>query len=160
MTPKPNPNQSSCLFQGAPMKMRMTKATLRPFISLIFGIAIAVAVFLPTIQSVQAGSSDQPAAINNDNAPAEADLAGSAAYCVSEGGEVDIRQPYFDTNDSEQNWLRLAGNREFCKFTLKKDGSRIYVLLSTLYTQKPSLAALAYYAKVQPGSCSGTPASC
>ena len=34
------------------------------------------------------------------------------------------------------------------------------MLLSTLYTEKPSLAALAYYAKVKPGSCNGNPASC
>ena len=56
---------------------------------------------------------------------------------------------------------RLAGDRQFCKFTSKKDGSRIHVLLSTLYTDKPTLAALAYYAKVPySGSCNGNPASC
>ena len=35
------------------------------------------------------------------------------------------------------------------------------MLLSTLYTKQPSLAALAYYAKVQLGDdCTGNPASC
>ena len=52
-------------------------------------------------------------------------------------------------------------DREFCKFTSKKDGSRIHVLLSTLYTEKPTLAALAYYAEVPyGGNCNGNPASC
>lgn len=148
-----------------------TTITLRPFIALMFCVAVAVAAFLPAIQPVQAGSPDQPAAINaaainaainvatnNDNASAAPTP--SAAYCLSKGGEVDVRQPYFNTNDSEQDWLQLAGSREFCRFISQKDGSRIYVLLSTLYTQKPNLAALAYYAKVQPGSCNGNPAAC
>jgi hypothetical protein len=46
-----------------------------------------------------------------------------------------------------------------CQFTAK-DSSQINVLLSTLFTKQPSLAALAYYAQVQPGNCNGNPASC
>jgi putative hemolysin len=81
-------------------------------------------------------------------------------YCVRHGGEVDVRAPYFNTNDDPSNWLRLSGSRQFCKFTAK-DGSRIHVELSTLYSQLPTLAALAYYAKVPyNGSCNGNPASC
>lgn len=118
--------------------------------------ALALAAFVPILQPVEA-SGGQPAddaQVSNDQSPA-------AAYCVSKGGEVDFRQPYFNTNDNETNWLALSGDRAFCKFTLKKDGSRIHVLLSTLYTEKPSLAALAYYAQVQLGSgCNGNPASC
>jgi hypothetical protein len=72
-----------------------------------------------------------------------------------------VREPYFNTNDDEQNWFRLAGDRGFCKFTSKKDGSRIFVELSTLYTESPTLAALAYYAEVPLNSgCNGNPASC
>jgi hypothetical protein len=33
-------------------------------------------------------------------------------------------------------------------------------LLTTLYTDKPTLAALAYYAAIPLGSCNGNPASC
>ena len=82
-------------------------------------------------------------------------------YCVTKGGEVDTRRPYFNTNDdNQQNWLRLAGQKNFCKFTSKKDGSRIFVELSTLDTDQPTLAALAYYAQLPLGSCNGNPASC
>jgi len=88
------------------------------------------------------------------------DLAAAAAYCVAKGGEVETRTPYFNTNDDPSNWLRLSGSRQFCQFTSKKDGSRIHVLLATLYTEKPSLAALAYYAKVPLGQCNGNPGSC
>jgi putative hemolysin len=95
------------------------------------------------------------------SAKSQADSSAAADYCVTSGGEVETRAPYFNTNDDPSNWLRLTGSRKFCQFTLKSDGSRIHVLLSTLYSEKPSLAALAYYAKVplQDG-CNGNPASC
>ncbi len=89
------------------------------------------------------------------------DLSPAAGYCIANGGEVENRDPYYNTNDNRQNWLRLTGSRRFCQFTLKSDGSRIHILLSTLYSEKPSLAALAYYTKVPLGQgCQGNPASC
>jgi putative hemolysin len=130
----------------------------RPFVALMICIAFAIAVFIPAIQPVQAASGQkQPV---QDSVQSESDQSPAAAYCVSVGGEVVSRDPYYNTNDNEPNWFALSGSRRFCKFTLKKDGSRIHILLSTLYTEKPSLAALAYYAKVQMGSCNGNPASC
>lgn len=126
----------------------------RPLIALMVCIAFGIVAFLPAIKPVAAGGGAQAqAAAGTHLTPEE--------YCVKKGGEVDVREPYFNTNDIEQNWLQLAGARQFCKFTLKKDGSRIHVLLSTIYTDKPSLAALAYYAQIQMGSgCNGNPASC
>jgi putative hemolysin len=127
----------------------------RPLValSLLFLIALAAAV-LPATKSVQAGN---PSA---STSAAAGTLGEAGKYCVFHGGEVDNRKPYFNTNDSEQNWFALSGDRQFCKFT-NKDTSRIHVLLSTLYSDKPTLAALAYYAKVPyGGSCSGNPASC
>ena len=118
--------------------------------------AFAIAVLVPAAQKVEASGGLARA----ESVSAGSSQSPAAAYCVSKGGEVVNRQPYYNTNDVEQNWLALSGNRQFCKFTSKKDGSRIHVLLSTLYTEKPSLAALAYYAKVPMGSCSGNPASC
>jgi putative hemolysin len=120
---------------------------------MLFCVALAVAVLVPAAQPVQAG--------NATNASSKAiDLAKAGDYCVKKGGEVEVREPYFNTNADQQDWLRLSGDRQFCKFTSKKDGSQIYVELSTLYTEQPTLAALAYYAEVQPGSCNGNPASC
>jgi hypothetical protein len=81
----------------------------------------------------------------------------NATYCIAEGGVVQERIPEFGTNNA--NPLKLSGSAYFCQFT-KKDSSQINVLLSTLGTDKPTLAALAYYAKVQLGSCEGNPASC
>jgi hypothetical protein len=82
----------------------------------------------------------------------------ATAYCVKKGGVVQTRLPAYDTNGG--NPLILAGKRDFCQFTSQKDGSQINVLVSTLATRQPSLAALAYYAEVQMGSCNGNPASC
>lgn len=98
-------------------------------------------------------------------APASADTQQSvsrddvqdATYCIAQGGVVQERIAEFGTNNS--NPLQLAGTAYFCQFT-KKDSSQINVLLSTLGTRKPTLAALAYYAKVAMGSCNGNPASC
>src|SRR6202171_5306919 len=122
---------------------------------MIICIALAIAVFLSATSPVQAGSA------KSANSPDATDLGRAADYCVKKGGEVDTRAPYFNTNADQKSWLRLSGNRNFCKFTSKKNGSRIHVLLSTLYSDKPTMAALAYYAKVPyGGSCNGNPGSC
>ena len=127
----------------------------RPLVALLTCIALAVAVFLPVARTVQAGS------LADASVEDGADLSKAEAHCVNWGGEVDVREPYFNTNDDQKNWFRLSGARKFCKFTSKKDQSRIHVLLSTLYTDKPTLAALAYYAQIPyNGVCNGNPASC
>jgi len=132
----------------------------RPLVALIVRIALAIVVFLPAARPVQAGNDLKTPTLSGMAEDAAA-LGDAAAYCVKKGGEVDVRTPYFNTNDDPSNWFRLSGSRNFCKFTSKKDGSRIHVLLSTLYTKQPSLAALAYYAKVPyGGNCNGNPASC
>jgi putative hemolysin len=123
-------------------------------LSSLIGFAL-LALLIPVSRSVEAGAT-RTAALGDSS-----ELGPAAAYCVQRGGEVDTRSPYFNTNDNPASWFRLAGDRLFCKFTSTKDGSRIHVLLSTLYSDKPTLAALAYYAKVPySGSCAGNPASC
>jgi putative hemolysin len=135
----------------------------RPLVALtlLLGIALATAVFLPAGGTVEAGGPDAVTAQAGDGTEGSAESAAVsvARYCVSQGGEVQVREPYFNTNDAEQNWLQLSGARQFCRFS--NETSRIYVLLSTLYTKKPTLAALAYYAAVPyNGICNGNPASC
>ena len=125
--------------------------------SLFFRFAIGMAVAVLAVDVTEPAFARPPQAL----ADAPSDLSAAAAYCVANGGEVENRAPYFNTNDDPKNWLRLTGGRRFCQFTLKSDGSRIHVLLSTLYSPKPSLAALAYYAEVPLQSgCHGNPASC
>jgi putative hemolysin len=126
-------------------------------------IALTIAVILPAARTVQAGNDKTANSADtalSKGALSGADLSKAEAYCVKKGGQVNDREPYYNTNGDEQDWLRLSGSLQFCKFTSEK-GSRIYVNLSTLYTEKPTLAALAYYAEVPiTGSCNGNPASC
>lgn len=82
----------------------------------------------------------------------------AAAYCAQTGGHVYVRRAEYDTNGSHP--LVLAGRKGFCQYTSPSDGSRIHILLSTLYAVKPSLAALAYILMPPTGSCQGNPASC
>ncbi len=87
-----------------------------------------------------------------DSKPATASPSDSekAAYCTSTGGEVEYRRPYYNTNSSDPSqWLVLAGGEGFCQYTKKWGGSRIHISLNSLNATEPSLAALAYYDKVQ-----------
>jgi putative hemolysin len=128
----------------------------RSLLALMMCVAVAFTALLGSSQ-VQAGSGSKTQ-VQSDAPDVPTD---AAAYCVKKGGEVDVRVPYFNTNADPSQWFRLSGARAFCKFTSAKDGSRIHVLLSTLYSKKPTLAALAYYAKVPyAGGCNGNPASC
>ena len=75
-------------------------------------------------------------------------------------GAVQTRIPEYGTNGGGSP-LVLSGPRSFCAYT-NKQGSSIYVVLSTLITKQPTLAALAYYAEVayNGSSCQGSPGSC
>jgi hypothetical protein len=98
----------------------------------------------------------------NVTAPDEIDPneTAAAAYCVKTKGVVERRVAVYGSNGS--NPLTLASVKRFCQYTKVKgtSSSRIHILLSTLYTTKPTLAALAYILKPPSGSCQGNPASC
>src|SRR5579863_2062958 len=97
---------------------------------------------------------------SNSKAADAASQDAQAAYCTSTGGEVEYRKPYYNTNSDPSQWLPLEGDEAFCQYTKKADGSRIHISLNSLNATEPSLAALAYYAKVpynQQGN--GNPAS-
>jgi len=81
-------------------------------------------------------------------------------YCTSSGGTLETRYPVYGTNSATQDWLQLQGRQGFCQYTQASDGSRIHVSLETLFTSKPTLAALAYYAETPwNGQGNGNPAS-
>ncbi len=125
----------------------------------IFAIAGCGGAGAPSTASA-AASAPQTAGATPLQAAAAVDPAewAAAAYCRQTTGEVEVRRAVYGSNGP--SLLFLAGVRTFCQYTSKKDGSRIHILLSTLYTTKPTLAALAYYLKPPLGSCNGNPASC
>jgi putative hemolysin len=87
------------------------------------------------------------------------DTKGAEAYCISTGGLVESRVPVYGTNGPSSSWLWLGGGAEFCQYTSASDGSRIHVELTTLYTTKPTLAALAYYNPPAYNGGNGAPGS-
>ena len=87
--------------------------------------------------------------------PAAFNVFDATQYCVQSGGQAVKRLPFFNTNGPESEWLQLMGNEIFCQFTAE-DGSRIHITLETLYSAKPSLAALAYYNKPAPETHEGS----
>jgi putative hemolysin len=91
---------------------------------------------------------------------AQPDTGSAAAYCTSTGGQVIERAPVYGTNGPSSTWLWLTGKKNFCEYYDKSTDSSIHVLLETLYSTKPTLAALAYYNKPPVGTCEGNPASC
>lgn len=67
------------------------------------------------------------------------------AHCIQCGGVVETGQPIY--GQSRQSGMLLGGSEQFCVFTSKTDGSKIYAAVETLYTQRPTLAASAYLFK-------------
>jgi putative hemolysin len=86
--------------------------------------------------------------------------ADAADYCVETGGTVETRQPYWNTNGDQPEWVQLPGEMDLCWYqTLDdEDQSRIYVDLTTIYAEEPTLAAAAYLAQVPLGRSTGNPA--
>jgi putative hemolysin len=92
--------------------------------------------------------------------PASSSIDDAKAYCTSTGGALELRHAVFGTNNPQQDWLWLTGVQSFCQYTLTSDGSRIHLSLPTLFSPKPTLAALAYYSQVPwNGQGNGNPAS-
>ena len=112
---------------------------------LVLTSALVVASCQPT------GSSSSAAGTSQTSGAAE-------AYCTQNGGTVETRYPFYGTGGS--NPLKLAGSMPVCIFTAA-DKSQIFVALDTLYTDQPTLAALAYGAKVPMASnnSGGNPSS-
>lgn len=117
-------------------------------------------VFGAALILISSGVAVQSFAQTSSKSAAPATTGPKEAYCTSTGGLVEIRHAVYGTNNPPQDWLPLASVEGFCQYTSLADGSRIHVSLLTLYTAKPTLAALAYYAQVPwNGQGNGNPAS-
>jgi putative hemolysin len=73
----------------------------------------------------------------------------AAAYCEEQGGQVILRTYFYGANNDRSQWLQLGTPAHFCEFdaqpnTTADPGSRIALDLETLYSEEPTLAALAY----------------
>jgi putative hemolysin len=85
-----------------------------------------------------------------DAGPASApvDTQAAADYCVDKGGAVVTRQPVLGANLDPASRVVLGGATEFCDFRgMAGDDSAISLSLETLYSEQPTLTALAYLTK-------------
>jgi len=94
-----------------------------------------------------------------DDASGAASLQNKAAakYCEESGGAAQTAHAYAGTNGDRSAWLELGQSTELCRFEMPGadpndpfQATRIYVDLVTLYTDQPTLAGVAYLAKVTP----------
>lgn len=79
-------------------------------------------------------------------------------YCTKQGGNVVELKPYLDAGTDSQT--ELGGSLNVCQF-ISQDGdnvSQLLVDLTTLHSEKPTLAGLAYLAQV-PSTNSGAAGS-
>jgi putative hemolysin len=91
--------------------------------------------------------------------PATAAHAGDNGHCAATGGAPTKVHPFSNTNADAPNWVAYGGSAQACTYT-DANGASITAWASTLSSKKPTMAALAYYAKVPwDGQGSGNPAA-
>jgi putative hemolysin len=85
------------------------------------------------------------------------DVAAARAYCTDKKGVVQVRHPVWGTNNDPSTWVDLAGQAEMCMFQTLNDEakSKIVVDLMSLYSDGPTLASVAYLAKIPPPPFTG-----
>ena len=113
------------------------------------------------VAAVLAGCS-APGAEPTPGADASPEVSAAEAYCADQGGTVQSRQPTYGTNDDRSAWIELGDPLKVCRFQTLGDeaDSRIYLDLVTLYSEQPTLAALAYLSRTPlPADLQGNPAS-
>lgn len=96
------------------------------------------------------GNSESGASPSPETSPAgnEQFLSDAREYCESSDGELQWRQPTLGTNNDQSTWVALGEPVELCQFRKNDDGySQISLDLVTLYSDQPTLAAVAFLAK-------------
>jgi putative hemolysin len=120
------------------------------------GVGHGAAVRLPSLMALLCCMTACPGSEELESRlPATGSDDAAATYCTASGGEVETRYPFYGTNQDDP--LRLSGSLEVCSFTADDD-TRIIIGLDTLYTDEPTLAALAYRAQT-PMEPSRTPSA-
>ena len=114
----------------------MSRSTTASLAALLLAVAGCSAVASPSSSGSAAGSDD----------------AAARRYCTDKGGTLVDRVATWNTNDDPAAQLPLAGRMTFCEFESGKgqETTRISVDLTTLYSEQPTLASVAYLSKVGP----------
>jgi hypothetical protein len=111
--------------------------------------ATALLVALPLLLAACAGASPARSASSGSGTAGDA---AARQYCTDKGGMLVDRQATWNTNADTAARLPLAGRMTFCEFESGQGDqtTRIAVDLTTLSSEQPTLAAVAYLSKVGP----------
>jgi putative hemolysin len=123
---------------------------------------VGIAVVALAVLSAGCGSDNKKADATTTPTTVPTNDADARAYCTSKGGTVQTRSAMFGTNGAQAQWESLGRDTPVCRFQTLHDNanSRIYVDLTTLYSQGPTLASVAYLSKVPPkATVNGNPAA-
>ena len=120
-----------------------------------FGLALIIAAVLAACSGTSGSAG--PSQSTGSGAPAasgslDAQIAAAKTYCTDKGGMLVDRTATWNTNADPAQWVPFGGQMTLCEFQSGdgNDATRISVDLLTLYSEKPTLAAVAYLAKVPP----------
>jgi putative hemolysin len=116
-------------------------------------VACLTAALVAAACATPAGSSQSRAVGSSPQAsPGSFDEASAERYCTDQGGMLVDRQATWNTNADPSAQLQMAGRMRFCEFQSGQGDqtTRISVDLVTLYSEKPTLAGVAYLSKVPP----------
>lgn len=117
--------------------------------------AAACMLAIVVLMSGCAAAAPSPIATAQPAAPSAADTSdqtAAEAYCTAKGGQLVDRAATWNTNADPSAWLTLAGRLRLCEFESGSGdtATRISVDLTTLSSEQPTLAAIAYLSKVRP----------
>jgi putative hemolysin len=112
-------------------------------------IAFTLALLATITGGISARAQSTPEAASGS--AQQIDLQAAADYCREKGGTVVKRVPVLGANLDPASRVTLGGATDFCDFRgLAGDDSAISLSLATLYSEQPTLAALAYLTKPSP----------
>ncbi|HEY4226139.1 MAG TPA: hypothetical protein VGM70_10025 [Pseudolysinimonas sp.] len=125
------------------------------------GLAATIVLLSACTGGASAPETRTPTPSGSGTPSAAFDTAAAEAYCTGHGGQLQERQPMFNTNADQSQWVTIGSPVVACRFqSTDADASRIYVDLVTLYDTNPTLAALAYLSKTPiPSGATGNPAT-
>lgn len=116
-----------------------------PLLVLSAALAAASLTGCAATNSASPTSTAEPSA----TATTDTDPDAAAATCEEHGGELQLRQPTYGTNNDPSTWVALGEPVQVCRFRTGEGdtATAIYVDPVTLHASTPTLAALAYLAR-------------
>jgi hypothetical protein len=115
-------------------------------------LSLATATAALLLAGCATGASPSAASSASPGAPTTGGSADAEAYCADQGGAIVDRVAVSNTNADPSAQLALAGRLRLCEFETGSGDqtTRISVDLTTLYSEEPTLAAVAYLSKIRP----------